>query len=51
IYGNEDLLRIRAKDYGDYGRLLLRKLYSKQELAECILPPDHQRYTRTETTK
>ncbi|CAF3200187.1 unnamed protein product [Rotaria sp. Silwood2] len=46
IYGNEDLLRIRAKDYGDYGRLLLRKLYSKKELAERILPPGHQRYTR-----
>ncbi|CAF2613526.1 unnamed protein product [Rotaria sp. Silwood2] len=46
IYGNEDLLRIRAKDYGNYGRLLLRKLYSKKELAECILPPGHQRFTR-----
>ncbi|CAF1249988.1 unnamed protein product [Rotaria sordida] len=46
MYQNEDLFRIRAKDYGDYGRLLLRKLYSKQELAECILPPGHQRYRR-----
>ncbi|CAF1285202.1 unnamed protein product [Rotaria sordida] len=46
MYQNEDLLRIRAKDYGDYGRLLLRKLYSKQELAECILPTGHQRYRR-----
>ena len=46
MYGTEDLLRIRAKDYGDYGRLLLRKLYSKQELSECILPPGHPRYAK-----
>ena len=46
MYNNEDLLRIRAKDYGDYGRLLLHKLYSKQELVSCILPPGHSRYTK-----
>ena len=46
MYQEQDLLRIRAKDYGDYGRQLLRKLYSKEELIECILPPGHPRYSR-----
>ena len=46
MYQEQDLLRIRAKDYGDYARQLLRTLYSKEELVECILPPGHSRFAR-----
>ena len=46
MFHDQDLLRIRAKDYGDFARQLLRKLYGKSELAECILPPGHPRFTR-----
>ena len=46
MFQDQDLLRTRAKDYGDFARQLLRKLYMKSELAECILPPGHPRFGR-----
>jgi hypothetical protein len=46
MYQEQDLLRIRAKDYGDYARQLLRTLYSTDELVGCILPSGHPRFTR-----
>ena len=39
-------LFLAAWDDGDFARQLLRKLYGKSELAECILPPNHPRFTR-----
>lgn len=46
IYQQEDLLKIRAKDYGAYARLVLRKLFSQDELTTSILPPGGGQYRR-----
>ena len=40
------MLKIRAKDYGAYARLVLRKLFSQDELTTSILPPGGGRYRR-----
>ncbi|CAF1524702.1 unnamed protein product, partial [Didymodactylos carnosus] len=43
IYDNQNLLNIVGTSYGDYARKLMKKLYSKDDLKNCILPParDH----------
>lgn len=46
MYGGENLLKIRAKDYGSYARLIMRKLFTKEELVNSILPPGAAHYSR-----
>ncbi|CAF1389510.1 unnamed protein product [Rotaria sp. Silwood1] len=46
IYNNINLTRIRAKNVGDYGRQVLRKIFSDEELISSILPPEGQQYAR-----
>lgn len=38
MHGNENLLDINGKNPGDYGRRLLRVLYTSEELKACMLP-------------
>ncbi|CAM4841998.1 unnamed protein product [Rotaria magnacalcarata] len=46
IHDNVNLLRIRGKNVGDYGRQVLRCLYSREELLVSILPPGGTQYSR-----
>ncbi|CAF1617933.1 unnamed protein product, partial [Didymodactylos carnosus] len=39
IYEEENLLEISATSYGDYGRRLMRIMFSKEELKLSVLPP------------
>ena len=46
MYNGDDLLKVRAKDYGSYARLIMRKVFSTQELTTSILPPGGSQYSR-----
>ncbi|CAF1470043.1 unnamed protein product [Adineta ricciae] len=46
VYKDINLTRIRSKDFGDYARLVLRQLYSREELVSSILPPGGSQYAR-----
>ncbi|CAF1104468.1 unnamed protein product, partial [Didymodactylos carnosus] len=38
VYINENLLNINGKNPGDYGRRLLRVLYTQDQIKTCMLP-------------
>jgi hypothetical protein len=38
MWNHKNLLSIAARDAGDYGRKLLRLLYTQAELQSCLLP-------------
>ena len=38
MYNDQNLLEIGGKNPGDYGRRLLRVLYTENELKICMLP-------------
>ncbi|CAF4218971.1 unnamed protein product [Rotaria magnacalcarata] len=46
VHDNVNLLRIRGKNVGDYGRQVLRCLYSREELLVSILPPGGTQFSR-----
>ncbi|CAF3339339.1 unnamed protein product [Rotaria socialis] len=46
VHDNVNLLRIRGKNVGDYGRQVLHCLYSREELLVSILPPGGTQYSR-----
>ncbi|CAF1056781.1 unnamed protein product [Adineta steineri] len=45
-YCSRNLLDIIGTDFGDYGRQLMRVLYTKEELQSCILPPGRRHLAR-----
>ena len=45
MYKDDDLLKVRAKDYDSYARLIKRKVLSTQELTTSILPPGGSQYS------
>jgi hypothetical protein len=46
IYNGQNLLHIQSKNFGDYGRQILRTIYAHDELVWSILPPDGGQYSR-----
>ncbi|CAF1498432.1 unnamed protein product [Rotaria sordida] len=46
IYKDINLTRIRGKNIGDYGRQVLRVVFSHEELISSILPPGGAQYAR-----
>ena len=46
MYKDDDLLKVRAKDYGSYARLSMRKVFSTQESTTTILTPGGSQYSR-----
>ncbi|CAF1218120.1 unnamed protein product [Adineta steineri] len=46
IFNGKDLLTIRGRDIYDFGRQILRELFTPQELNECILPPGRKHLSR-----
>ncbi|CAF1281434.1 unnamed protein product [Adineta ricciae] len=46
MYEGQNLLEIRGRDIYDYGRKILKTLYTSQELGSCILPPARNHLAR-----
>ncbi|UJR37027.1 hypothetical protein I4U23_029734 [Adineta vaga] len=46
MYDNKNLLEIRARDIFDFGRKILKTLYTSEELGSSILPPARSHLAR-----